>query len=89
MTETQTPSAPPAAGVQTAPCFSCGSTRGEPAGYRWWGPGALMSEVRCLDCGVYYNAKSGQSNGPWILWWHMVVFLLAASGVAAWLLLQA
>lgn len=73
-------------GLETAPCYACGSTRGEPAGYRWWGPGSLMSEVRCLDCGRYYNSKTGDSNGPWILWWHMFVFLVGVSGAAAWLL---
>ena len=57
-----------------------------PAGYRWWGPGSLMAEVRCADCGTYYNKNPGPSNGPWILWWHMVAFLVGVSGVSAWLL---
>jgi hypothetical protein len=63
--------------VETAPCFCCGSLRGEPAGRALLVP-ALTHHVRCTDCGRGFNAKTGASNGPIFL----VVGVALAVGAA-------
>ena len=85
---------PPAEGrapISTAPCYCCGSTMGIPVGWTWWGfvfP-RMLHHVKCVDCPVHYNARTGESNDPWILALHLVYLMAGiALGVGLYFLLR-
>lgn len=91
-TSTATPAAPAVpqlsplaegrAPISTAPCFCCGSTTGVPVGWTYWGflMPKLLHHVKCVDCPVHYNARTGESNDPWIVALHLI-YLVAGIGV--------
>jgi hypothetical protein len=72
---------PDAGAVDTAPCYCCGSRRGVPAAAAYWGivwP-RVLGHVRCVDCPVTYNARTGRSNGGWILALHLAHLLVGVA----------
>lgn len=61
-------------------CPSCGSYDVRKVFYTWWGGTlgpALLTHVRCQNCGTRYNGKTGRSNATAI-----AVFLIVASAIA-------
>ena len=53
------------AGPQYAPCPRCGCTFADKVGFTWWGGvlgPALFTHVKCKQCKVAFNGKSGKSN---------------------------
>jgi hypothetical protein len=56
------------------PCPRCGCTRAEEVTFTFWGSfygPALLSHVRCRDCGYAYNGRTGKSN-----FWPALLFVL-------------
>lgn len=48
-----------------APCPRCGETRAKKVLYTFWGSAigpAIFSHVRCQECGMGYNGRTGKSN---------------------------
>lgn len=46
-------------------CPDCGADAAERVSFTWWGGligPAMLSHVRCRNCGTTYNGKSGRSN---------------------------
>lgn len=73
-------SRPEEGGETFAPCPRCGGTEGKRIGYTWWGGKLgpwLLKHVRCLNCGMKYNGRTGRSNLRGILLYNGV-----AAGVA-------
>lgn len=77
--------------ITTAPCYCCAGTMGVPVGWTWWGwvlP-RLLHHVKCVDCPVHYNAKTGESNDRWILALHLVYLVAGvALGVGLYFLFR-
>ncbi|MBN2116665.1 MAG: hypothetical protein JW730_08845 [Anaerolineales bacterium] len=51
--------------VQYAPCPNCGNTNVKKINYTWWGGilgPAILTHVKCNNCGTQYNGKTGKSN---------------------------
>lgn len=69
-----------AEGETFAPCPRCGETEGMRIGFTWWG-GKLgpwvLKHVRCLNCGMKYNGRSGRPNLGGILLYNGVAAVVA------------
>jgi hypothetical protein len=68
------------------PCPRCRMPEPQPVKFTWWG-GVLgpkmLSHVKCGQCGMAYNGKSGQSNTKGIVIYSVVVFVIFfAIGIA-------
>lgn len=53
-----------------ARCPECRCRDAEKVSFTWWGGlvgPALLTHVRCLDCGTMYNGKTGKSNDTAII----------------------
>ncbi len=64
---------------QYAPCPKCGAEESNKVGFTWWGGvlgPALLSHVRCGQCGTAYNGKTGQSNTGAIAIYTVVVLAI-------------
>ncbi len=64
---------------QYVPCPKCGSTQVEKMSYTWWGGvvgPALLTHVKCNDCGNQYNGKNGTSNTMGIVIYYVVLFVI-------------
>lgn len=61
------------------PCPRCRMPEPQPVKFTWWG-GVLgpkmLSHVKCQQCGLAYNGKSGQSNTKGIVIYSIVVGLI-------------
>ena len=47
------------------PCPDCSCTGARKVGFTWWGGAlgpALLTHVKCHECGATFNGKTGQSN---------------------------
>ncbi len=81
-------SARPAAGY--APCPNCSSPRAEKVGFAWWGGvvgPALLTHVKCSDCGTAYNGRTGRPNTAGIVVYTVVVgaVMVALTALALYL----
>src|SRR5262245_49860248 len=53
-----------------APCPKCGGREARRVTFTFWGSfygPALLTHVRCPECGTAYNGKTGRSNLPWVI----------------------
>ena len=63
------------------PCPRCGCTRAKQVKFTFWGSfygPALLSHVRCRDCGYAYNGRTGKSN-----FWPAFFFVLIPAALLA------
>jgi hypothetical protein len=61
-------------------CPRCGSDRIAKVSYTWWGGfigPAMLTHVKCQDCGLAYNGRTGQSNTAGIIIYSVVVGVIA------------
>lgn len=69
-----------AAGMsQYVPCPRCQRPDPEKVKFTWWGGllgPKMLSHVKCRNCGLAYNGKSGQSNTTGIIIYSIVVFVI-------------
>ncbi len=59
-----------------AACPTCSSTRATKVGFTWWGGvlgPALLTHVKCPNCGTKYNGKTGASNTGAIIVYSVVL----------------
>jgi hypothetical protein len=74
-----------------ADCPGCGNPGdASPVGFTWWGGllgPKLLSHVRCRECGVCYNGKSGNYNTTGITIYVVITgvigLMLACAGILA------
>ncbi|MCA8991425.1 MAG: hypothetical protein KDA88_05580 [Planctomycetaceae bacterium] len=62
-----------------APCPNCDCEDATRVGWTWWGGAlgpALLTHVKCEECGTQYNGKTGKSNTTGI-----VIYTVAIIGV--------
>jgi hypothetical protein len=76
----------PTGGVPARPCPKCGNTQATKVGFTWWG-GALgpklFSVVKCRQCRVQYNGKTGASLTGVIIVYQLIA-LVVFGGIAFW-----
>ncbi len=78
--------------VRYKPCPRCGATGAERVVFTFWGSfygPALLSHVRCPDCGYAYNGRTGRSNLIWAIVFvtvPLVLILAIIGGLAALLI---
>jgi len=68
------------------PCPRCGSTVVKKVSFTWWGGAlgpALFCHVKCYNCGMTYNGKTGKSNNNAIIIYSVVVGIIAIAIVLA------
>jgi predicted RNA-binding Zn-ribbon protein involved in translation (DUF1610 family) len=61
------------------PCPRCGSSGAQRVSFTFWGSfygPALLTHVRCPQCGYAYNGRTGRSNLLWAILCVMVPLLL-------------
>jgi hypothetical protein len=61
------------------PCPQCQMPSPQPVKFTWWGGllgPKMLSHVKCQQCGLAYNGKSGQSNTKGIIIYAIVVNLI-------------
>jgi predicted nucleic-acid-binding Zn-ribbon protein len=69
------------------PCPKCAATQAQPIGFTWWGGvlgPKLFTHVKCQNCGLAYNGKTGRSNVQAIA---IYLGVSAVIGVAAGIIL--
>ncbi len=69
MTQTQT--------IPIKPCPRCGSPKADQVKFTWWGGvlgATMLNQVKCTNCGLEYNGKTGEYNRKAILIYSLVVF---------------
>ena len=62
-----------------AKCPSCNSQQATKVGFTWWGGmlgPKLLTHVKCDECGVAYNGKTGKSNTNAIAMYFLVTLAL-------------
>jgi hypothetical protein len=68
------------------PCPRCYTPNPEKVKFTWWGGllgPKMLSHVKCRNCGLTYNGKSGQSNTTGIVIYSVIVFVIFfAIGIA-------
>lgn len=58
------------------PCPQCRTPGPQPVKFTWWGGmlgPKMLSHVKCQQCGLAYNGKSGQSNTTGIVIYAVVI----------------
>ena len=68
------------------PCPKCTSARIKKVGFTWWGGAlgpALISHVKCEDCGTTFNGKTGKSNTGAIIIYSVVTGVIALAIIIA------
>jgi hypothetical protein len=61
------------------PCPRCRMPEPQPVKFTWWGGvigPKMLSHVKCGQCGLAYNGKSGQSNTTGIIIYSVVVAVI-------------
>lgn len=61
------------------PCPRCQMPSPQPVKFTWWGGvlgPKLLSHVKCQQCGMTYNGKSGQSNTTSIVIYTVVLSVI-------------
>ena len=61
------------------PCPKCGSENIEKMSYTWWGGiigPAILSHVKCNDCGNQYNGRNGTSNTLGIILYFVALIII-------------
>jgi ribosomal protein S27E len=76
------------------PCPKCAGRRAERVLFTFWGSfymPALLTHVRCPDCGATYNGKTGGSNLGWAIGCFTVplIIILAILGGLAFVIFSA
>jgi predicted RNA-binding Zn-ribbon protein involved in translation (DUF1610 family) len=64
-----------------APCPSCGDTHAQRVLWTFWGSfygPAMLTHVRCDNCGTTYNGRTGGSNLIWAILFVLVTLILIA-----------
>jgi hypothetical protein len=83
--------APPQRRRSYRPCPRCGDAGAARVAWTPWGSfygPALLSHVRCPECGHAYNGKTGRSNALWIVFFTLIpLVLLLGVNVALWLMI--
>jgi hypothetical protein len=72
-----------------AKCPYCGGSKATKMSFTWWGGAlgpALLTHVKCQDCRMTYNGKTGQPNTVGIITYSIVAFVI---GVAIFVALVA
>ena len=66
------------------PCPNCSATGATKVGFTWWGGvlgPALLTHVKCPECGTTYNGKTGESNTTGIIVYSVVVGIIVLAAV--------
>lgn len=61
------------------PCPRCYTPSPQPVKFTWWGGllgPKMLSHVKCQQCGLAYNGKSGKSNTTGIVIYSVIVFVI-------------
>ncbi len=61
------------------PCPRCSMPGPQPVKFTWWGGivgPKMLSHVKCGQCGLAYNGKSGQSNTTGIVIYSVIAFVI-------------
>ena len=65
--------------AEYAPCPNCSNTDATKQVFTWWGGiigPAILTHVKCNNCGTTYNGKKGTSNNKAIAIYFGVIFAL-------------
>lgn len=65
--------------AEYAPCPNCECTDADKVSFTWWGGilgPALLTHVRCQECGTAYNGKTGKSNDTAI-----AIYMIVGAGL--------